>query len=76
MSTATSERISVPVAKPVKHIPALQTVPLPDVHVGQEFPSLGWWWRIEAINRNAESLNVAATAAIASYALGGLPVKS
>jgi len=42
-------------ARPIKHIPALQDVPLPSVSIGQEFPSLGWWWRIVMINRDADS---------------------
>lgn len=41
------------VAKPIKHIPAAQTIAPPDVHVGMEFPSLGWWWKVESINRDS-----------------------
>lgn len=46
------------VAKPIKHIPTTQAIAPPDVHVGLEFPSLGWWWKVESINRDNQLMVV------------------
>ncbi len=45
-------------AKPIKHIPAALSIAPPDVHVGLEFPSLGWWWKVESINRDNQLMVV------------------